>query len=133
MAPAPLSAGFQSLCPLPMSKVGLSSADSRVGGLVHALGRCGSLQQPLLRGWEFLPLPPPPPWVFSLRGLRLYFPALEPWVAWSFCSLAAPPGLSMCECGAVGSASCCTACPALPQSTSHCIAASPLPHSYRSG
>ena len=25
-------------------------------------------------------MPPQPPWVFSLRGLRLYFPALEPWV-----------------------------------------------------
>ena len=25
-------------------------------------------------------LPPQPPWVFSIRGLRLYFPTLEPWV-----------------------------------------------------
>ena len=29
------------------------------------------------------PLPPQPPQVFSVRGLRLYFPELEPWVAWS--------------------------------------------------
>ena len=53
------------------------------GGLVHTLGPCGSLQQILLQGWEFLLLPPQPPWVFSIRGWRLYFPALEPWVAGS--------------------------------------------------
>ena len=28
-------------------------------------------------------LPPQPPRAFSIRGLRLYFPALEPWVAGS--------------------------------------------------
>ena len=50
---------------------------------MHALGPCGSLQQTLLWGWEFLLLPPQPPPVFSIRGLRLYFPSLEPWVAWS--------------------------------------------------
>ena len=33
--------------------------------------------------WEFLLLPPQPPWVFSITGLRLYFPALEPWFAQS--------------------------------------------------
>ena len=38
MAPAPLSAGFQSLPPLPTIKMGPSSADSRMGGLVHAVG-----------------------------------------------------------------------------------------------
>ena len=42
--PAPLSAGFQSLPPLPTSKVGPSGADSPLGGLVHVLGPCGSLQ-----------------------------------------------------------------------------------------
>ena len=31
-------------------------------------------QQTFLWGWEFLLLPPQPPWVFSFRGLRLYFP-----------------------------------------------------------
>ena len=54
-----------------------------VGGLVHALGPCGSLQGTLLWGWEFLLLPPQPPQVFSVNGLRLYFPILEPWVVWS--------------------------------------------------
>ena len=48
MALAPLSAGFQSLPLLPTIKLGPSGADSRGGGLVHALGPCGSLQLPLL-------------------------------------------------------------------------------------
>ena len=45
---APVSAGFQSLRPLPTIKLGPSGADSQVGGLVHALGPSGSLQQTLL-------------------------------------------------------------------------------------
>ena len=48
MGLAPLSAGFESLPPLPTIKLGPSSADSRVGGLVNALGPCGSLQGTLL-------------------------------------------------------------------------------------
>ena len=48
MALAPLSAGFQSLPPLPTSKLGPSGADSQVGGFVYALGLCGSLQRTLL-------------------------------------------------------------------------------------
>ena len=83
MALAPLSASFQSLPLLPTIKLGPSVAASRVGGFMYVLGPCGSLQQTLLWGWEFLPLPPPPPRVFSISGLRLYFPALELWVAWS--------------------------------------------------
>ena len=82
-----------------------------VDGLVHALGPCGSLQQTLLWGREFLPLLLQPPWVFSIRGLRLYSPMLESWVAWSVSIPPIPPGLSMHKCGATGSASCCTACP----------------------
>ena len=42
MAPAPLSAGFQSLPLLPTIKLAPSSADSQVRGLVHTLGPCGS-------------------------------------------------------------------------------------------
>ena len=76
---APLSAGFQSLLPLTTSKLGPSGADSQVGGFVYILGPCGSLQRTLLRGWEFLSLLPQPLQVFSLSGLRLYFPKLEPW------------------------------------------------------
>ena len=83
MAPAPLSTGPQSFPLLPTIKLGPSGAGSQVGGLVHALGPCGSLQQPLLWGWESLLLLPQPPQVFSIRGLRLYFPVLEPWFAQS--------------------------------------------------
>ena len=43
MVLAPLSVGFQSLLPPPTVKLGPSGADSRMGGLVHALGPCGSL------------------------------------------------------------------------------------------
>ena len=82
--------------------MGPSGAGSRVGGLLHAQGPCGSLQRPLLWGWEFLLLPPQPPQVFSLRGLRLYFPALEPWVTGSASLPAVLPGLSVHKCGAVG-------------------------------
>ena len=42
------SAGFQSLPPLPTSKLGPTGADSQVGGLVYILGPCGSLQRTLL-------------------------------------------------------------------------------------
>ena len=76
-----LSAGFQSLPPLPTIKLGPSGADSWVGGLVYVLGPCRSLQWTLLWGWEFLPLLPQSPQVFSVSGLRFYFPVLEPWVA----------------------------------------------------
>ena len=111
MALASLSVGFQSLLFLPTIKLGPSSADSWVGGLVHPLGPCGSLQWTLQWGWECLLLLPQSPWVFSIRGLRLYFPALEPWVAWSVLLPCILPGLSMPQCGDVGSASGCSACP----------------------
>ena len=42
-----LSTGFQSLPPLPTSKVGPSGADSWVGGFVYILGPW-SLQRPVL-------------------------------------------------------------------------------------
>ena len=81
---AQLSTGFQSLPLLPTSKLVHSGADSLVGGFVYLLGPCGSLQQTLLWGWEFLPLPPQPQQRFSIRGLRFYFSMLEPWVVGSF-------------------------------------------------
>ena len=79
---ARLSAGFHSLPPLLMSILGPSGADSWVGGFVCLLGACWSLQQTLPWGWEFLPLPPQLPQMFS-EALRLNFPVLEPWVAQS--------------------------------------------------
>ena len=69
---AQLSASFQPLFPLPISKLGPSGADSQVGGFVYILGPCGSLQQTLLCGWEFLPLPQPPQ-VLKVRGFKALF------------------------------------------------------------
>ena len=77
-----LSVSFQSLLLLPLIKLGPSGADFRVGGFVYVLGPCGSLQQTLLWGWEFLLLPQPSQ-VFSVRGFEALFPMLESWVAWS--------------------------------------------------
>ena len=45
---------------------------------------------------------PQPPQALSIRGLRLYFPKLEPWVARSASLPAVLPGLSVRECGAAG-------------------------------
>ena len=139
MAPTPLSAGFQSFPLLPTIKLGPSGAGSQVGGLLHTLDPCGSLQRPLPWGWEFLLLLLLPR-VFSPRGLGLYFPRtgalgcavcftphcmsqfIYVWV-WprgatchSACpvlrhSESGPLGLSVGECGAAGSASARTACP----------------------
>ena len=97
MVPTSLSSGFQSFTLLLTIK--LSGAGSRVGGLVHALAPCGSLQRPR---WESLLLLPQPPRALSIRGLRLYFPALEPWVTQSALLPAVRPGLSVRECGAAG-------------------------------
>ena len=84
---------------------------------------------------------PTPTGVFNLRFEAL-FPALEPWVAW-FASLPAdPPGLSVRERRAAGSASgqtACPVCPTLRQFQSRHGHASPLRPSarlrpsYRSG
>ena len=70
---------------------------------MYVLGLCRSLQRTLLWGWEFFLLPPQPPRVFSIRGLRLYFPVLEPWVV--------PPRLSARKCKTT-------------QSSRHCLAGS---------
>ena len=42
--------------------------------------------------------------MFSIRGLRLYFPVLEPWVVGLSCSPVVPPGLSAREYGTTQSA-----------------------------
>ena len=81
MAPALLSAGFQSLSPLPTIKLGPSGADSLVRGLVYIVGPVGLSNEPSCEAGSFSCCCLNPPWVFSLRGLRLYFPMLEPWVA----------------------------------------------------
>ena len=78
MALALLSAGFQSLPLIPTINLGPSGADSWMGRFVYVLGPCGSLQQNLLWGWEFLPLPPQPLQVFSVRGFEVLFPCAGP-------------------------------------------------------
>ena len=133
MALAPLSAIFQSLPLLPTIKLGPSGAESRVGGFVYILGPCSSLQRTLLWDWEFLLLLPQPPQVFSIIGLRLYFPpgALVCVVCF------APPlflPVYLSECGAsgasrhhlVGSASYSLACPVPQSSTLLCLPAAAL-------
>ena len=67
-----LWAGFQSLPLLPTSKLGPSADDSQIGGFVYVLWPCRSLQQILLWGWEFLPLPQLPQ-VFLVRGFEVLF------------------------------------------------------------
>ena len=120
MVLALLSAGFQSLPPLPTSKVGPSGADSRVGGLVHALGSCGSPMNSPVRLGVSPAAASTPTGVCSQRLEALF------------------PGAGALGCGSVTqSTSCCLAsqlqlCPPrsticlLLGSTSHCLATSPL-------
>ena len=68
-----LSVGFQSVLPLPTSKLGPSGAASWVDDFMYVLGHCGSLQRTLPWGWEFLPLPQLPQ-VFSVWGFEALFP-----------------------------------------------------------
>ena len=117
MVPAPLSTGPQSFTLLPTIKLGPSGAGSWVGGLAHALGPCGSLQRPLLWGWESLLLPLQPPRALSIRGLRLYFQELEPWVAQS-ASLPTVRPVYLCANVGPRGATHCSACPALRHSES---------------
>ena len=91
MTLAALSAGFQSLPPLPTIKWGLSGADSRVGGLVHAQSfSCCHLS---------------PHGCFQSEVLSFISPHWSPVLCALLCSPAIPPSLSMHECGAAGSAS----------------------------
>ena len=104
MALASLSAGFQSLPSLSTIKLGPSGADSWVGRPVHALGPCGSLQRTLLWGWEFLLLLPQPHGCFRSEVWGFISLCWNPGVRGLLCSPAVPLGVSMCECGAAGSA-----------------------------
>ena len=73
-----LSASFQSLPPLPTSKLGPSGADSWVGGWVCVCSRTlwvSAMNSPGRLGVSPEEFPPQPPQVFSVRGLRLHFPA----------------------------------------------------------
>ena len=107
------SAGFQSLSPLPTSKLGTSGADSWVGSFVYILGPCRSLQWTLLWGWEFFLLSQSPH-VFSVRGYEALFHHTGTLCCGSLShSPVVPSSLSTCKCGTT-------------QSASHCLARSPL-------
>ena len=67
-----LSAGFQLLSLLPISKLGPSDADFQVGGFMYIVGPCGSLQWTLLWVWEFLLLLQSSQ-VFIARGFEALF------------------------------------------------------------
>ena len=69
----------------PHNQIGPSGAGSWVGGLVHTLGPCGSLQRPLLWGWESLLLLPNPYGRFQSK-------------VWGFISLCWSPGLRSLLC-----------------------------------
>ena len=73
MLVAQLSAGFQSLPPLPTSKSGLSGADSQVGSLC-ARSRAlwvSLVNSPMRPGVSATPQPPQ---IFSVRGFEALFP-----------------------------------------------------------
>ena len=102
-----LSTGFQSLPPLPTSKLGPSGADSQVGGFVYILGPCRSLQQKFsCEAGSFSCFHHNPHRYFQSEVLRLYVPMLEPWVAQSVSLHSSSPGLSACKCGTTLSTSC---------------------------
>ena len=61
---------------------------------------------------------PTPTGIFNQRFESLFPTTLEPWVTWSASLPAIPPGLSMRECGALGSATRNSACPVLRHSES---------------
>ena len=82
MLPAQLSISFQSLPPIATSKLGPSGADSQVGVLVYILEPCGSLQLLSCEVGSFSNHCNHRR-SFKSEVLRLYFPMLEPWVAWS--------------------------------------------------
>ena len=94
-----------------------------LGGWV-CVHSCGSLQRTFLWGWEFLPLPQPPP-VFTVRGFEALFlqaglsslpHSPVPWdLSAHKCQTGQPPPWP----------------PATASHTSHCLPHQPLPHLVR--
>ena len=81
MVLASISAGFQSFPPLPIIKFGSSGAASQVGGCACSRPLWVSPKNSPVRLGVSPAAAPTPRGAF--RGLRLYFPELEPWVAQS--------------------------------------------------
>ena len=119
-----LLASFQSLPPLPTSKPGPSGAGSWVGGLVYILGPIlgSSVNSPVSLG--VCPAAASTPQVFSVRGLRLYFPTLELWVAWS---VSLPSCSSQFVCTRMWDHPLCQLLPCLTSSPPGCLSLSFLP------
>ena len=121
MALAPLSAGFQSLPLLPTIRLGPSAADSRVGRPVHALGPLWVSSMTSFVRLGVSPAVASTPMGVSTQKFEALFPLRwSPGLRSPLGPPSVPPGLSMHECGAtgsashhlVGSASCSLACPA---------------------
>ena len=68
-----LLSGLSFTSPVTHKQIGPFWCWFQVGGFLYVLGPCGSLQQTLLWGWEFFPLPQSPQ-VFSVRGFEALFP-----------------------------------------------------------
>ena len=83
MPPAWLLASFQSLPLLPVSKLGPSSAYSWVDGLIYISRTqwASPVNSPVKLG--VFPASSTLTDFIQLEVLRLYFPTLEPWIAWS--------------------------------------------------
>ena len=128
MALALLSASFQSLPPLPTSKVGPSGADSGWVGLCTFWDPVGLSKELSCEAGSFSHFCLNHQWVFNQ-----WFEALFPHTGalglrGLFCSPFVPPGLSARECGTAQSAS-----HLLAWSSSRRLAMSPLHPSYQSG
>ena len=143
MAPAPLSAGFQSLPPLPTIKLGPSAANSQVGGWACASSRpmwVSPMTSPVRLGVSPAAAPTPTgffnqrfAWVARSASLPTICPVylctnMGPQGA-THCSAcpvlchseSGPLGLSVRECGAAGSASGQTACLVHPTLRQSCL------------
>ena len=127
MVLAPLSAGLQSLTSIPTIKLGPSSAASRVGGWSCAHSRL--LWVSPMNSSVRLGVSPAaastPMGVFNQRLEALFPHAGALGCSVCFTPSTVPSGLSVCECGASGSASGRTACPV--RSTIHHFSGSSCP------
>ena len=131
---AQLSARFQSLPPLPKSKLGPSGVDSQVGGFVYFLGPCGSNELSCEAG--IFSHCRNPYNIFQSEVLRLYFPTLESCVAWSVSLPSCSSPIITHKCGTSRSASHHLALPGPPAAALPGVLSTLAAHlcpSYRSG